>query len=56
MTLSASKIVFVIMALALCFFTYIKLVDPKDFMAVALMVFTFYFANKGDVSLPYAGK
>ena len=31
-------------------------VDPKDFMILASMAFSFYFANKGDSSQPFAGK
>ena len=31
-------------------------IDPKDFMILASMAFSFYFANKGESSQPYAGK
>ena len=53
---SASKIVFVIMTLAVVAGLFTKILDPKDFMVLASMTFTFYFANKGDSSLPFAGK
>lgn len=53
---SASKIVFIMMAVAVIFLTYLGKVDPKDFMMLASMAFAFYFANKGDPGAPYAGK
>lgn len=31
-------------------------VDAKDFMILASMAFSFYFANKGEPSEPFAGK
>jgi arginine exporter protein ArgO len=43
---SASKIVFIIMALAVVFLTANQIVDPKDFLMLAGMAFSFYFANK----------
>jgi NADH:ubiquinone oxidoreductase subunit 2 (subunit N) len=54
---SASKIVFIVMALAVVAGLFTKVIDPKDFMVLASMAFTFYFANKGEVSSSdYAGK
>ena len=53
---SASKLVFILMAVALIALTFVGKVDPKDFMAACLMAFTFYFANKGETSNNYAGK
>jgi uncharacterized membrane protein AbrB (regulator of aidB expression) len=55
---SASKIVFILTALAVVAGLFTKILDPKDFMVLASMAFTFYFSNKGDTSgkLPYAGK
>lgn len=53
---SASKIVFILMAVAVIVLTAIGKVDPKDFMMLAGMAFSFYFANKGDPSQLYAGK
>jgi len=59
---SASKIVFLLLAASACFaFLYqvvngTTLLETKDFMILAGMAFTFYFANKGNSSEPYAGK
>ncbi|MCK4265413.1 hypothetical protein KAW80_03585 [Candidatus Babeliales bacterium] len=53
---SASKIVFILMAVAVIALTFLRVVDSKDFMVLASMAFAFYFANKGDSNLPYAGK
>jgi hypothetical protein len=53
---SASKIVFIIITLAVVAGLFTKVIDPKDFMVLATMAYTFYFANKGDSSLPFAGK
>lgn len=53
---SASKIVFLAVTLTVCvaylfeIFTGAVVLDGKDFFALALMVFTFYFANKGETS------
>ena len=55
---SASKLVFVLMALAVVAGLFLNKIDPKDFMVLSSMAFTFYFSNKGDTSgnTPYAGK
>lgn len=56
---SASKIVFILMALAVVALTWVGKVDPKDFMVLAAMAFSFYFANKGETgpgAPPFAGK
>lgn len=53
---SASKIVFILMAIGVVGLTYIGTVDPKDFLMLAGMAFTFYFSNKGEPAKPYAGK
>ena len=53
---SASKLVFLLMTVAVVAGLFTKVLDPKDFMVLASMAFTFYFANKGDSSLPFAGK
>ena len=45
---SASRLVFLIMTVALCVFTYKGIVDPKDFMMLASMSFTFYFTRKSE--------
>jgi hypothetical protein len=53
---SASKIVFILMTLAVITGLFLDKIDPKDFMILASMAFAFYFANKGEASEPYAGK
>lgn len=53
---SASKIVFILMAAAVVVLTFLKIIDPKDFMVLASMAFAFYFSSKGDPALPFAGK
>lgn len=53
---SASKIVFILMAAAVIGLTAIGKVDAKDFIILASMAFSFYFANKGNPDEPYAGK
>jgi uncharacterized membrane protein len=53
---SASKIVFILMAVAVVVLTFKGTIDPKDFMMLAGMAFSFYFANKGDSNKPFAGK
>ena len=53
---SASKLVFILLAITACIgFWFGKLVS-KDFMVLAMAAFTFYFANKGETTQPYAGK
>jgi len=53
---SASKIVFILLAFSASLGFFFGLLDPKDFMLLAGMAFSFYFSNKGDTSLPLAGK
>jgi len=53
---SASKIVFILMAGATIAGLFLGRVDPKDFMILASMAFSFYFASKGETSQPFAGK
>lgn len=36
--------------------TFMRIIEAKDFLGIALMVFTYYFANKGDNSNNYLGK
>lgn len=51
---SASKMVFLLITLTVCVAYLFEIykgvisLDSKDFFALALMVFTFYFANKGE--------
>ncbi len=53
---SASKIVFILMAVAVVIGMFYGKVDAKDFMILASMAFSFYFANKGEGNEPFAGK
>jgi hypothetical protein len=58
---SASKIVFILMCGATITGLFLNKIDPKDFMVLASMAFTFYFSNKGDANstggdMPYLGK
>lgn len=55
-TNSASKIVFILLAVTACAGFFMGKLDPKDFMLLAGMAFSFYFANKGDSNQPFAGK
>ena len=53
---SASKVVFILMALATIAGMLIGKIDAKDFLTLASMAFAFYFANKGEANQPFAGK
>ena len=53
---SASKIVFVLLAVSACVGFFIGKLEPKDFMVLTGMAFTFYFSQKGEASKPFAGK
>ena len=60
---SASKIVFVLMALATVVGFFLGRLSETNFMLLAGSAFTFYFSNKGEVKpapngdhIPYAGK
>jgi hypothetical protein len=55
---SASKIVFLLVALTACVGFFIGKLEAKDFMVLSCMAFSFYFANKGETKTtePYAGK
>jgi hypothetical protein len=53
---SARKIVFILMAVAVIVGMFYGKVDAKDFMILASMAFSFYFANKGESNEPFAGK
>jgi len=53
---SASKLVFIALALTACVGFFIGILESKDFMVLAGMAFGFYFSFKGDNSEPYAGK
>lgn len=45
---SASKIVFILMALALVVFTGMGIVEAKDFIMLATGVFGYYFGRKNE--------
>lgn len=55
---SASKIVFILLALCACIGFFMGRLEAKDFMVLAMSAFTFYFSNKVDNknNLPYNGK
>jgi hypothetical protein len=53
---SASKVVFIAVAIASIAGMFIGKLSAEQFMVLASMTFTFYFANKGDSSQAYAGK
>ena len=53
---SASKIVFILMAVVLCIGFSVGLLEPEQFMLLAGMAFSFYFANKGNSDEAYLGK
>lgn len=42
---SASKIVFILMALSMVVLTFVGKVEPKDFVMLASMAFTYYFSK-----------
>ncbi len=44
------------MAIATIVGLFIGKIEAKDFMLLASMAFSFYFANKGDSSVPFGGK
>jgi hypothetical protein len=53
---SASKIVLLVMALAVVAGLFLKIVSEETFKTALLMVFTFYFANKGNEENQFLGK
>ena len=53
---SASKLVFLLLAVTACAGFFLKILEPKDFMLLAGMAFTFYFSKPGDPNLPAGGK
>jgi hypothetical protein len=44
------------LALTACVGFFMRLLESKDFMVLAGMAFSFYFANKGETNEPFAGK
>ena len=53
---SASKTVFILLALTACIGFLIGVLESKDFMVLSGMAFGFYFSFKGDSTKEYAGK
>jgi len=53
---SASKIVFLALALTACIGFATGILESQDFMVLAGMAFAFYFSHKGENNQPYAGK
>lgn len=53
---SASKLVFLMLASSACIGFFLGMLEAKDFMLLAGMAFSFYFANKGEVTSNFAGK
>lgn len=53
---SASKIVLILITLATIIGVFTGHISEETFKSAMLMVFTFYFATKGDNNLPFAGK
>ncbi len=55
---SASKIVFILVALAACAGLFTGFISENNFMLLATGAWAFYFSNKGETSgnTPYAGK
>ena len=49
---SASKLVFVLLAIALCLLTWYGKVDAKDFVTLTGMAFTYYFAKGSSLPTP----
>jgi hypothetical protein len=47
---SASKIVFIVTSVAVTALTFVGKIDPKDFMLLASMVYSYYFTrDKTDI-------
>lgn len=53
---SASKIVFLLVALTACAGFFLGTLSENNFMILAGGAFAFYFSHKGDAEKPYAGK
>ena len=53
---SASKVVFVLMALATIGALFLGKISGDQFLLLDGMAFSFYFSNKGDTTQPFAGK
>jgi len=53
---SASKIVFIGMALGVNAALFTGHITGDQYLVLAGMAFAFYFSNKGEANAPYAGK
>jgi len=53
---SASKIVFIALALTACIGLFMGVVSQENFMILTGSAFAFFFAQKGDPTKPFAGK
>jgi len=53
---SASKLVFLMMALGINVALFTGHITGEQYMVLAGMAFAFYFSNKGETSAPFAGK
>jgi asparagine N-glycosylation enzyme membrane subunit Stt3 len=58
---SASKLVFLMLALTACIAFILGILESKDFMVLAISAFSFYFAYKGSENSsgggqPFSGK
>ena len=53
---SASKIVFIMMAIGLNAALFTGKIDGGQYLTMVGMAFAFYFSHKGEANKPYAGK
>ena len=53
---SASKIVFILLAVTASIGFFVGKLESQDFMVLAVSAFSFYFAHKGDENKQYLGK
>jgi len=53
---SASKLVFLIMAVGATIALFSNFITGEQFLILASMAFSFYFSNKGEGDKKYAGK
>lgn len=53
---SASKIVFIMMAVTVCAALFTGHITGEQFLVLAGMAFAFYFSNKGEPSAAFLGK
>lgn len=53
---SAARMVFLLLAIGAVVGLFTRHISEENFMLLASMAFSFYFANKGDPTTEYAGK